>query len=160
MDSCLSFTCVLKRLTGVFLVGAVFLLLAGPLLTVFAVVGVCVLIGFVIWLPLHTVFVGPQSTWRNACDGGRRWRRGMVGGCALVGRHCISTGAKVGQIFEGWWPVVSATIREGVCGGLVGVLVVVLAGLQDAAGAAAILTGCLLGIAVGVKASRGVALRR
>jgi hypothetical protein len=157
MESCLSFSCMVKRLTGFAVAGAAVILLAGPLLTIAVAISVCVLVGFLLWLPLHTVFVGPQSTWKNACDGGRRWRRRAFGCCGLVGRQCRYAGTQLTELVAGWLPVVGGTLREGVCGGIVGGLVVGGAGLKDSAAAIAILAGCVLGIVVGFNhaSSRG-----
>jgi hypothetical protein len=150
MESCVSLTCVVKRLTYLALAGLGVVVLAGPILTVAALVGTFALIGFLVWLPLHTVFVGPQSTWKNACDGSRRWGRRVGGCCGMVGRNCRCVGTKVVEMAEGWWPLVGGAIREGLGGALVGILVVVLAGLHEAPAVAAVLAGAMVGIAVGL----------
>ena len=36
-------------------------------------------IGFLLWMPLHTVFFGPQSTWRMLCEGKARWAARLSG---------------------------------------------------------------------------------
>jgi hypothetical protein len=154
MESCLSFSCMVKRLTGFAVAGAVIILLAGPLLTLMAAIGVCVLVGFLVWLPLHTVFVGPHSTWKNACDGGRRWRGRAVGCCGMAGRHCRQVGTQMTEWVAGWLPVIGGMLREGTCGAILGVLAAVVAGLQESAAVATVLTGCLLGIVVGFNHAR------
>jgi hypothetical protein len=150
MDSSISLSLLIRRLIGFAVAGFAVIVLAGPLLTIAAMIGMCVLIGFVLWLPLHTVFVGPQSTWKNACDGGRRWRHRALGCCGIVGRQCRSVGVGATSLVAACWPVVSGTVREGACGAISGGLVVMVAGLKGPAAAAAVLTGGALGVLVGL----------
>jgi hypothetical protein len=149
MDSCLSLTCWLKRLAGFGLAGAGFVLFAGPILTAVLTIAVMALVGFLMWLPLHTAFVGPCSTWRNACEGGKRWRRRVGHWWWAVDRGCGSVASTVGNTIVTWWPVVVGTLREGISGAILGGLVILLAGIQGPAVALAALIGGMAGIVVG-----------
>ena len=67
MESCAILLGCVKRLTWFTVAALAIVVLAGPILGIVVTLGVFALIGFLLWLPLHTVFCGPHSSWRSTC---------------------------------------------------------------------------------------------
>jgi hypothetical protein len=154
MESCIWFGAWCKRLAMFGVVGSGFMVVAGPIFAVVVAVTVCVVIGILLWAPLHTLFVGQQSTWKRNCLRGRQWHAGATKRCDLVGRHCRNAGSKIRELALNWWPALYGAALEGVCGGLLGGMLTYLAGLSAAIIVAAAVVGCAAGAAVGFN-SRG-----
>jgi hypothetical protein len=150
MDSCLFLPAWVKRLTGFGLVGATVVLFVGPLLAALAEITVCVAIGFLMWLPLHTVFVGPHCPWKRAHRGGRQWQRRLASCYDVLQMQCRTSKTAVGA----WWPVAQSMMREGFSGAICGGMLMAVAGFQEGPLVAAVLAGAVAGAVLGYNNSR------
>jgi len=149
METCL-LTGWLKRLTGFVAAGFAVIVLAGPLLGILVTLTTFALVGFLLWLPLHTVFFGPCSAWRSTCEGSKRWRQHVAGGVRSSADCYHAFGMRVGQ-FAGWaWPRVKRVSVEAFCGAALGVLIVALTGAKEGAAVAAVATGLVAGGLLGI----------
>jgi len=146
MVSCVTAQVWTKRLACFALVGFAFIVLAGPVLSLLVTAAVFGLIGFLVWLPLHTVFVGPKSAWCKTFRGGSRVTRKFKDMCVATENGCRGIGTKVAE----WWPPVRGFVRESSSGAAVALGVVLLAGVDGPGVLIASLIGGLAGAVVGV----------
>ena len=150
MESCAILLGCVKRLTGFTVAALAIVVLAGPILGIVVTLGVFALIGFLLWLPLHTVFCGPHSSWRSTCEGAKKWRRHMAACVRSTDDRCHAFGVRVADFVRWCWPRVRRVGVEAFCGAAVGVLIVVLTGAQEAPAVAAVAVGLTAGALLGL----------
>jgi hypothetical protein len=130
----------LRRLALCTVIGTAALVLSVVLVKVAVVAAVFALVGCLLWMPLHTVFRGPHSSWRCA-------KRG----CHDAGRCCRTALERVEAFAAGWWPRVWGVAVESFCGAAVAMALVLLAGMDGPvvaiAGAVGMIAGAVLGAA-------------
>jgi hypothetical protein len=139
MESCPHLSAWLRRLHGGMLAGGCLLLLAGILIKGLAVIAVCGTVGMLMWLPLHSVFVGTHTVLRRPCA--PRW-------WSCCRQKCRAFAEAVHQTLEIWVPAAAAALVEIVCGAIIGVMVALIVGLTGSAVGAAALLGAAAGVAV------------
>jgi hypothetical protein len=150
MESCAWRASFIKRLAGFTLAGGVVVVFAKPIFLALLAATACAVIGFLAWLPAHTVFVGRHSAWRRACDRGRHWPGQLAVWCQPLDHGCRAGLRRVCEAGRRWLPVVGAVLLESVSGAVLGGLVSAVGGAREMAGPA-VLLGAAAGAAVGVR---------
>jgi hypothetical protein len=141
METCISLSWVLRRVSGLALVGGA-LLVIGKVVTVLLAIATVAGIGVLMWLPLHTALFGQSKVRRRECV--HPFQKPLECGQRAA--------AKINDAVETWMPIVRDTLLEIACGAIVGILVA----LAAETGRAGAVVGALLGVAAGV----GVACKR
>jgi hypothetical protein len=147
MDQSLGVGRFLRRFFCCTAAGAGVVIFAKPLVLMAVVVGVCAAIGFLLWLPLRTVFAVGRNPWQKACGYGRRW-------LDPVRHKCRQTADIIRNLVERTTPVVSGLLLEGVSGAVVALVLAVAVGAHNKAIPAAALSGALAGALLALTRSR------
>ncbi|HYV39100.1 MAG TPA: hypothetical protein VE988_25665 [Gemmataceae bacterium] len=141
METCISLSWVLRRLSGLAIAGGA-LLFIGKIATVLMALAAFAGIGYLMWLPVQTALFGRPKVRRR--ESVQPLRQSLECGHQAV--------AKINDAVETWTPIVRDILLEISCGAIVGILVAMAA---DTGRAGAVI-GALLGVTAGV----GVACRR
>jgi hypothetical protein len=142
MDSSPTQNRFLRRFLGCTAGGAAVVIFAKPLIILTVVVGVFATIGFLLWMPLRAVMVGPQRSWQSVCGQGRRWLNPM-------GQKCRRATTTLRAAVQRATPLVSHVLLEGVSGAVVALMLTVAAEAHTAKKSPVVLVAALSGAGAG-----------
>jgi hypothetical protein len=135
-----------KKFAFFALIGLAVIFLTGPVISVvsvvisFVVVAVSLIIpaavlGFVIWVPLRSLFGGSGAAWHDVCRTSRAIGQGIavpVRSSVRLCRRTVQLGQQARQPAAGAASLLLGMVVEIICGALVGALLAGLAGLSAA----------------------------
>jgi hypothetical protein len=127
------------------------ILFVGPVVAVVAAVLPFVLLGFLIWLPIHLVSAGPDSrAWPSLGRARQECRR--TAAALYRASAAVAEGCRPGETLRAAGRVLGTVLLEAFCGAAVGAVLGLLSDLDRAHNdpPPAAVVGALLGAAVGV----------
>jgi hypothetical protein len=148
MEYCPSFAKRLRRFGGFAAGGALVLLFLKPVLIVFLMVSACAAVGFVVWLPMHTVFFGRRATCHATWERSREWRHRAIAKLRAQRQRCEMVAQSVGDMLDRWARVVWAAFVEITSGTVTGILIGVALNVGEAAVGLGALLGGLIGTSI------------
>jgi len=136
------------RIGSLALFGFLAITFAGAILTLASVVLFFALIGFVLWLPMHTLVFGPKATWRPKLDRGTALCRHGLSALGGVCHASVNRVRAARQTIRGTASFLGVALVEMLSGALVGVLL--MSTVRDAN------AGPSIALAAGVGACAGL----
>lgn len=131
-----------RRFAGCAAAGAGVVIFAKPLIFLTVAATVFALIGFLMWLPIHTALVIRRSGWPRACSRGMRC-------LALVRQAWRGSTAAVASVLECATPLVGELLLEGLSGAALAVVLAVALVGPEAKASPLVSTGALTGLLAG-----------
>jgi hypothetical protein len=155
MELCPRFGRFVRRFVGLTIFGAMVLLFAGPILALLIPMTACAAIGFLVWLPVHTLVFGHRGAWRRVHERGRRCRELLQSRARAVQCRCKAAAHIINNIVERWLQGMRQFLLEMTCGALVGILVALATDAGEPEVALAALLGAAAGTAIVLSRWRG-----
>jgi hypothetical protein len=152
MELSLSVSRVLRRLIFLAVGGAFVLLFAGPILAVLLTVAALAVVGFLVWLPLHTALFGLHGVWRALYDHARCCRDRVRAPVKNIRNRCRATVGRVVAVVARCLTATRQAALEIFCGAAVGLLAALAIDSEEA--------GVVIGALLGIVAGAGVVLGR
>jgi len=124
VESSLNFGRLLRNLVWLALLGFMAVVFAGPVVSAVALILAFALVGFLLWLPLHTLVLGRRAPLRHSFDCGRsasvRVLVGLGAGCRLADQMR----RRLGEVIWGLASVAGPMLLEVTSGMVLGGLLV------------------------------------